>query len=64
MTSPKLNVSNLFLLDVSSVLFLQLTAFSYWFEAANRGHPGAILSVGEGVSSGEHVEKNCPLGIV
>lgn len=39
-------------------------AFKYWFEAATRGHPGSCLTVGEGVSSGVYVEKNCPLGVV
>ena len=44
--------------------FLQREAFKYWFEAATKGHPGSCLTVGEGVSSGQYVEKNCPLGVV
>ena len=44
--------------------YLQKEAFKYWFEAATKGHPGSCLIVGEGVSSGQHVEKNCPLGVV
>lgn len=39
-------------------------AFKYWFEAATKGHPGSCLTVGEGVSSGLYVERNCPMGVV
>lgn len=39
-------------------------AFKYWFEAATKGHPGSCLAVGEGVSSGLYVDRNCPLGVV
>ena len=42
----------------------QRAAFKYWFEAATKGHPGSCLAVGEGVSSGLYVDRNCPLGIV
>ena len=42
----------------------QREAFKYWFEAATKGHPGSCLAVGEGVSSGLYVDRNCPLGVV
>ena len=42
----------------------QKEAFKYWFEAATKGHPGSCLTVGEGVSSGLYVERNCPMGVV
>ena len=42
----------------------QRAAFKYWFEAATKGHPGSCLAVGEGVSSGLYVDRNCPLGVV